>query len=160
MQPGGMRVRGQKAQLPVYDGEDPAAPTLAAVPSPPTTLSAWNVLSKVLFTVLCCMVLEVCFDAMPSEADAINRLKPTGFDLMACREHLKELTNLGPRLVGSPANEKMTPQLIQRALRKVTPKAGCRLEVEVQRPSGSFVHEGFLGGFVSGLCNLCLPHTT
>lgn len=82
------------------------------------------------------------------------------FDWTAAKGHLARLCALGPRIVGSRANEEAAPALlvaalaaVQAELSEVAKRRGgartrCVLEVEVQRPSGAFF-TAFLGGFTS-----------
>ena len=71
------------------------------------------------------------------------------FNWRNSREHLVDLTNLGPRVVGSKENEVEAVRMIHNALGAIEPRPGCVVETDVQRVSGSFHHAGFLGGFTS-----------
>lgn len=71
-------------------------------------------------------------------------------------EHLRALTSLGPRLVGSRANEVGAVEYLLGALREANRTAttpGFRVEVEVQRPSGTLSLD-FLFGFTSAYQNV------
>ena len=64
--------------------------------------------------------------------------------------HLNQIVSFGVRTVGSVANEKLTPDYIIQYLTAVQEHApdGVDIEVELQRPSGSFT-SWFLGGFTN-----------
>jgi hypothetical protein len=76
------------------------------------------------------------------------------FHVFNTRSHLESLSQLGPRVVGAPVNEVDAPKLLLSTLRAISPAAGCLLETDVQHPSGTFRHDGFLGGFTSVYANL------
>jgi hypothetical protein len=99
--------------------------------------------------VLGCAWLNCEIGGMPRLNSAMNM--PSEFNYQKAKDHLKELSSFGPRIVGSFQNEWQTPAFLMRTLRNipVAKQHGCQLEVERQTPSGEFVHAEFLGGFTS-----------
>ncbi|KAK3709030.1 hypothetical protein QZH41_014908 [Actinostola sp. cb2023] len=71
------------------------------------------------------------------------------------RVHLDVITSFGPRPTGSIANEIHTVNYILEQIRKIkaTAKKSIVIEIDVQRPTGTFVLE-FLDGFTSHYYNI------
>ena len=80
---------------------------------------------------------------------------PSQFSEGRARLHLHALLSSGVRNTGSPANEVYAPRYILTQLHLIRTHAlpGYVLEVDVQRPSGSF-DLNFLGGFTSSYQNV------
>uniref|UniRef100_A0A3Q3FWJ9 Endoplasmic reticulum metallopeptidase 1 n=1 Tax=Labrus bergylta TaxID=56723 RepID=A0A3Q3FWJ9_9LABR len=78
--------------------------------------------------------------------------KPTGeFNALRARQHLEQITSVGPRPVGSPENEVLTVNYLLEQINNIRVETAAgphQLTVEVQRPTGSFSID-FLGGFTS-----------
>ena len=71
------------------------------------------------------------------------------------RQHLDAITSLGPRPAGSYANEIQAVNYIVGALQTIkdTAREDVIIEVDIQRPSGSF-NLAFFDGFTSVYCNV------
>ena len=71
------------------------------------------------------------------------------------RAHLQEITSYGRRPAGSYANENQTVGYLLRALRSIKESSseGIALDIDVQRPSGTFTLD-FLEGFTSHYRNV------
>uniref|UniRef100_A0A8C5DPN5 Endoplasmic reticulum metallopeptidase 1 n=1 Tax=Gouania willdenowi TaxID=441366 RepID=A0A8C5DPN5_GOUWI len=78
--------------------------------------------------------------------------KPSGeFNALRAREHLEQITSVGPRPVGSQENEVLTVGYLLEQINNIkaeTAEGPHQLTVDVQRPSGTFSID-FLGGFTS-----------
>ncbi|XP_012724632.2 endoplasmic reticulum metallopeptidase 1 [Fundulus heteroclitus] len=78
--------------------------------------------------------------------------KPSGeFNADRARQHLEQITSVGPRPVGSRENEVLTVGYLLEQIENVRARTAAgphRLTVDVQRPTGSFSID-FLGGFTS-----------
>uniref|UniRef100_A0A3Q2QYG2 Endoplasmic reticulum metallopeptidase 1 n=1 Tax=Fundulus heteroclitus TaxID=8078 RepID=A0A3Q2QYG2_FUNHE len=78
--------------------------------------------------------------------------KPSGeFNAERARQHLEQITSVGPRPVGSRENEVLTVGYLLEQIENVRARTAAgphRLTVDVQRPTGSFSID-FLGGFTS-----------
>ncbi|XP_014672177.1 PREDICTED: endoplasmic reticulum metallopeptidase 1-like [Priapulus caudatus] len=98
------------------------------------------------------VVLAVIFkaDRTLPQPKTILEARPGEFSEERARAHLLALTDLGDRLVGSDANERLAVDYLVRRLNEVKASAGSAhvVEVDVQKPTGSFTLH-FLGGFTS-----------
>ncbi|RVE65814.1 hypothetical protein OJAV_G00120390 [Oryzias javanicus] len=78
--------------------------------------------------------------------------KPTGeFNAARARQHLEQITSVGPRPVGSQENEVLTVAYLLEQIESIRAKTAAgphQLTVDVQHPTGSFSID-FLGGFTS-----------
>uniref|UniRef100_A0A3Q1K5W1 Endoplasmic reticulum metallopeptidase 1 n=1 Tax=Anabas testudineus TaxID=64144 RepID=A0A3Q1K5W1_ANATE len=78
--------------------------------------------------------------------------KPTGeFNALRARQHLEQITSVGPRPVGSQENEVLTVGYLLEQIENIRVETAAgphQLTVDVQRPTGSFSID-FLGGFTS-----------
>lgn len=71
--------------------------------------------------------------------------------LICSRQHLEQITSVGPRPVGSPENEVLTVDYLLEQIERIRAETAAgphQLTVDVQRPTGSFSID-FLGGFTS-----------
>ena len=105
----------------------------------------------------------------------VPSVEPNMFDANAASTLLNDLANLGPRTVGAYANEVTLSlsfckpmihvhsyiqvkavEILMKHLQNIEHNAEgwVQMEVELQRPSGSFVHTEFLGGFVNAYRNV------
>ncbi|XP_069482124.1 endoplasmic reticulum metallopeptidase 1 [Ambystoma mexicanum] len=80
---------------------------------------------------------------------------PGHFSAPRAREYLEHITGLGPRPVGSPANEILTVNYLLGQIKAI--ERDCSevhtISVDVQRPTGTFSLD-FLGGFTSYYDNI------
>uniref|UniRef100_A0A3P9HE06 Endoplasmic reticulum metallopeptidase 1 n=1 Tax=Oryzias latipes TaxID=8090 RepID=A0A3P9HE06_ORYLA len=78
--------------------------------------------------------------------------KSTGeFNAARARQHLEQITSVGPRPVGSQENEVLTVAYLLEQIESIRAKTAAgphQLTVDVQHPTGSFSID-FLGGFTS-----------
>ena len=115
--------------------------------SPPNT---WIFVTVVLFY-SCVLVLSLkAYWTLPAPK-TISGSSEDDFVEERARKHLESLTSFGSRPTGSHANEIEAVNYILHQLRKIqgdTPGNGLVLEVDVQRPSGTFSLD-FLDGFTS-----------
>ncbi|XP_075900922.1 endoplasmic reticulum metallopeptidase 1 [Nelusetta ayraudi] len=78
--------------------------------------------------------------------------KPTGdFNAVRARQHLEQITSVGPRPVGSHENEVLTVGYLLKQIESIRAETAAgphQLTVDVQRPTGTFSID-FLGGFTS-----------
>ncbi|CAL9683376.1 unnamed protein product [Knipowitschia caucasica] len=73
------------------------------------------------------------------------------FNAIRARQHLEQITSVGPRPTGSPENEVLTVGYLLEQIEKIraeTSSGPQQLSVDVQRPTGTFSID-FLGGFTS-----------
>lgn len=73
------------------------------------------------------------------------------FNAIRARQHLEQITSVGPRPVGSPENEVLTVEYLIEQIEKIQEETSAgphQLTVDVQRPTGTFSID-FLGGFTS-----------
>ncbi|XP_030049650.1 endoplasmic reticulum metallopeptidase 1 isoform X2 [Microcaecilia unicolor] len=82
-------------------------------------------------------------------------LSASTFNAVAARVYLEHVTGIGPRLVGSPANEVLTVNYLLEQIEQIKAASSKvhRLSVDVQRPTGTFSLD-FLGGFASYYDNI------
>ncbi|KAM9307327.1 endoplasmic reticulum metallopeptidase 1 [Pholidichthys leucotaenia] len=77
---------------------------------------------------------------------------PTGeFNALRARQHLEQITSVGPRPVGSQENEVLTVDYLLEQIENIRAETAAgphQLTVDVQHPTGSFSID-FLGGFTS-----------
>lgn len=76
--------------------------------------------------------------------------RSTDFSVQHARQHLQQLTDLGPRSTGSAVTEFKAPALIRSkllALKQLLPP-DLALDIDVQHPSSNF-HLDFLGGITN-----------
>ncbi|XP_054467856.1 endoplasmic reticulum metallopeptidase 1 isoform X1 [Anoplopoma fimbria] len=78
--------------------------------------------------------------------------KPTGeFNAVRARQHLEQITSVGPRPVGSRENEVLTVGYLLEQIESIRVETAAgphQITVDVQRPTGTFSID-FLGGFTS-----------
>ncbi|XP_068521941.1 endoplasmic reticulum metallopeptidase 1 [Anas acuta] len=77
------------------------------------------------------------------------------FSAHRARGYLDNLTAIGPRTVGSPANEVLAVNYLLEQIRAIETEStdAHKISVDVQRPTGSFSID-FLGGFTSYYANI------
>mmetsp|Transcript_69323 Transcript_69323/g.137454 ORF Transcript_69323/g.137454 Transcript_69323/m.137454 type:complete len:968 (-) Transcript_69323:91-2994(-) len=108
------------------------------------------------FTVIVVLVLRA--DAwLPTALDV--DVAPTRFSEARARSHLRDITALGVRTVGSRANEELAPALIKSIVEGLA-AAAARVEgpnhalVEIQRPGTGAYSSAFLDGFTNVYSNV------
>lgn len=77
------------------------------------------------------------------------------FVFTSYRAYLENITAIGPRAVGSPANEVLTVNYLLEQVKAIEMESSRdhKISVDVQRPTGTFSID-FLGGFTSYYDNI------
>ena len=124
-----------------------------------TLFSRDPTLSGLLYVILLTFYLAMILFVYLGDARLPNPLPatipPSQFSEARARAHLQSMLSWGIRNTGSPANEVYTARYIVSELAAIRDSAlpGWVLEIDVQRPSGSF-DLNFLGGFTSSYQNV------
>lgn len=144
-----LRKRGAGFSSVVQDCQQTADSSLASSYSKKNSSVSWMFFSILLFYLLSLYVGFIASRTVPAPKTTLGS-SVSEFVEERARKHLDAITSFGPRPAGSYANEIQAVNYIVGALQTIkdTAREDVIIEIDIQRPSGSF-NLGFLAGFTS-----------
>lgn len=143
-----LRKRGAGFSSSLEEKQSADPPTVRSHSKKNSSVS-WMFFSILLFYVFCLFVSFKASHTVPAPKTTSGS-STSEFVEERARRHLDAITSFGPRPAGSYANEIQAVNYIVSALQTIqnTAREDVIIEIDIQRPSGSF-NLGFFAGFTS-----------
>lgn len=144
-----LRKRGTGVSPVVHDCKETADSSFASSYSKKNSSISWMFFAILFFYLLSLYVSFIATRTVPAPKTTLGS-SVSEFVEERARKHLDAITSFGPRPAGSYANEIQAVNYIVGALQTIKDSAqeDVIIEIDIQRPSGSF-NLGFFDGFTS-----------